>query len=265
MASLNLADEAANFTEHLKLVVGSKQKTYVVHKEFILPHSPLLTEHHKKCCEFVETDTIAIPNVNDYESMQVLLNWCYKPATALVQPAVDPNTGGDMANNKRRTQLLQVYSLAREFGIVKLKNQITNQFREHSEPRMMTIALINHSTTFNDPECGLVRYVIDNAARYMNKYPNKYHDRQSTWSRQLKTMFRANAAFLQVVHDAQMRLAAERVPPRSKPLCYYHDHMADEECPDAAAQSEDESTEDESMDESMDEEHLANTSKKKTR
>lgn len=269
MASFNLANEAANYTEHLKLVVGIERKTYVVHKEFILPHSPVLTEHYEKGCEFFEIDTITIPNVNDYDSMQVLLNWCYKPDTALVQPAVNPNTGGDMANNKRRSQLLQVYALAREFGIVKLKDQITNQFREHSEPRLMTIALINDSTTFNDPECGLARYVIDNVARYMNKYPKKYHDQQSTWSRQLKAMFRANAAFLQVVHDAQMRLAAEQIPPRSKPLCYYHDHMADEECSNAAAESEDENTDDESMDESMDEsvdeEHLANTSKKKTR
>lgn len=261
MASLNLAGEAANYTEHLKIVVGSKQKTCVVHKEFILPHSPVLAEHYNKCCEFFESNTIEIPNVNDYESMQVLVNWCYKPDTVLVQPAADPDTSGDMANNKRRTQLLQVYALARKFGIARLNNHITNQFREHSEPRVMTIALINYSATFKDPECGLVRYVIDNVARYLNKYPKRYHEQRSAWSGQLKMMLRADAAFLQAIHDAQIRLAAEQVSTKPKPPCFYHDHVAEDDCPDAEAQSVEESTEDESMDD----EPLANTSKKKKR
>jgi len=261
MASLNLAGEAANYTEHLNLIVGSKRETYIVHKEFILPHSPVLTEHYNKCCEFFETNTIEIPNVSDYESMQVLVNWCYRPDTALVQPEVDPDAGGDKANNKRRTQLLQVYDLARDFGMVRLKNHITNQFREHSEPRVMAIALINHSAAFKDPECGLVRYIVDNVARYLNKHPKRYHEQQTAWSRQLKTMLRADAALLQAVHDAQMRPAAEQVSPKHKPLCFYHDHAAEDECLDAEAQSEDEDTEDESMDD----EPLANTSKKKKR
>lgn len=95
MFSCTLATKATDYTQHLSIVLGSVEKrSYIVHKEFILHHSSVLNSYYEKSCKSFETGTIEVPDSDDFESMQVLVNWCYKGESALVEPAVNPKRDG---------------------------------------------------------------------------------------------------------------------------------------------------------------------------
>ena len=191
-----MASAAANYTEHLTIVVGrSEQKGCIVHKEFIQPHSLALEEYYDNSCKISKANTIITTDVNDHESMQVPVNWCHRKDTARVQPTVSSRRDRGAADNDRRKQLLKVYSLVDNFGMARLINDIANQSHKHCEPRRMTTALIKHAETISKPECGLLRYFIDNLASYLNKDPTKYQNQPNEWSCQVRLMLKADQLF----------------------------------------------------------------------
>ncbi|KAK5955740.1 hypothetical protein OHC33_003381 [Knufia fluminis] len=245
-ADFSLAACAPDYTSTFILLIGNSQKRLTIHEHVLCAQSSFFREKWQHSPRLGNTLSLSFPDI-DYEAMQVLVDWCYRKETALKNPSVDPKKDGDNPNNIRRNQLAQVHLLATMFGMPRLEDDLTDQFRKHSKGRNMDPVTVRTVVDGQLPLCGLLRFIIHDLGYYTSENPQKYMNRRNQWSKAITDLVDGHPVFAQAIFKAHMEFLADETKehPITQPICFYHNHADDDESCPANVATNDEDTNDE--------------------